>query len=261
MTKDLGPLLVCRLECPPDMCADLDEWMPKHFDDALDDASVTMAAGYRVHQDFAAESGWPWVLNGHGNRLVAYAADSVDGLLSWLNGDEARRSIEDGADRESKYPLLDAEPFTGNIYEGECVSDPLNAEFHGESPVLVERFEVGEALRGEFSEWLKGAYLESWSEISFVRRVRTFRQVEDLPRMFPYSRYASKGNFMLWVDLDGTVDPQSFVRDERVKSILAQSLPWDLRLPYVRREFADNFVIRNKLDAQRTFSQRRKSGG
>lgn len=259
--KDLYPLLVCRLECPAHMAPDVDAWMPKHFDDALDEAPVTVAAGYRMQQDFASENGLPWIFNGHGNRFVAYATDSTQGLLDWLSGEMAKRSIEDGADRESAYPLLDGEPFTGNIYVGREVVGAVDAELAGEASILIERFEVGPALEADFIGWLEGDYLVRWSRIPGVARVRTFRQLGDVPDVFPYTRYVSKGNFMLWVDLDAGVDASALVRDERVNALLAESLIWDLRLPYVRREIADNFVIRTKGDALLTYGERRSSDG
>lgn len=259
--KDLRPLLVCRLECPGHMAADVDAWMPKHFDDALDEPPVTVAAGYRMRQDFAPEQGLPWIFNGHGNRFVAYATDSPQGLLDWLGGEMARQSIDDGADRESAYPLLDGEPFTGNIYVGREVVHPIDAELVGEGPILIERFEVGLTLEGEFVRWLEGEYLQQWAELPEVTRARTFRQHDDVPDAFPYTRYISKGNYMLWVDLGPDVDALALVKDPRVRSLLTESLNWDLRLPYVRREIADNFVVRTKDDARMTYDHRRSSNG
>lgn len=259
--KDLHPLLVCRLECPSHMTADVDAWMPKHFDDALDEAPVTVAAGYRIMQDFSADDGLPWVFNGHGNRFVAYATESIEGLLDWLSGEMARQSIEDGADRESAYPLLDGEPFTGNIYVGRRVIHPVGAEFTGEGPILIERFEVGPALEESFVRWLEGDYSQMWGEMGGVTRVRTFRQHDEVPDAFPYDRYVSKGRYMLWIDLEPAVDVKAMVSGETARDLLAESLAWDLRLPYVRREIARNFVIRTKEDARATYAQRRTVNG
>jgi len=257
--QDLRPLLVCRLECPEHMAADVDAWMPKHFDDALDEPPVVAATGYRVLQDFTPGSGLPWLFNGHGNRFVAYATESSDGLLDWLSGDMAKESIEDGADRESQYPLLDAEPFTGNIYEGRTVINPLAAEFAGTAPILVERFDVPADLEVEFLAWLDATHAPRWAEQLGVQRVRTFRQRPDVPRTFPYTRYQSKGNVMLIADLSDEQDPRDLVRAAR--PLLEDSVRWDLLLPYVRREVAECFVLRTKADARATYADRRSTDG
>jgi hypothetical protein len=256
---DLRPLLVCRLECPEHMAADVDAWMPKHFDDALDEPPVVAATGYRVLQDFTPATGLPWIFNGHGNRFVAYATDSVQGLFDWLSGEMAKQSIDDGADRESQYPLLDAEPFTGNIYEGLAVINPVGSEFLGEASILVERFDVGPSEEREFTAWLESTYTPRWAEHPGVRRVRVFRQVRGVPQVFPYTRYMSKGNVMIISDLSTDLRPIDLVHS--AQPLLAESVQWDIRLPYVRREVADCFVLRTKGDARATYAARRSSDG
>jgi len=256
---DLSPLLICRLECPAAMTADVDGWMPKHFDDALDEPPVTQASGYRVLQDFSSEMGLPWILNGHGNRFVAYATHSPEGMIEWLGGEMAEDSISDGAEREARYPLLDAEPFTGNIYLGRRVIHPVQAEFAADAPILVERFEVSRSDESEFTAWLEGDYMARWADLPQVTRVRTFKQLLDVPDQFPYTRYMSKGNFMLWVDLLG--DPIEFARSPGAHALFSNSIQWDVRLPYVRREIAENFVIRTKNDALKTYATRRTTTG
>ena len=83
---DERPLLVCRLECPPRMQADVDGWMPKHFDDSLMDPIVTSAHNYRVLRDFrsAGEGGLPWIFNGHGNRFIVYVYEDLAGVVPFI---------------------------------------------------------------------------------------------------------------------------------------------------------------------------------
>ncbi len=258
MSADERPLLVCRIHCPEPMQQDVDAWMPKHFDDSLDHPAVTSAASYRVVQDFDADNGLPWILNGHGNRFIVYVADSRGGLLNWLDSPQVREAIDDGADREGAYPQLDGEPFIGNVYEVSQVRKPLGVEIPESATVLVERFESSTDTDAELTDWLEGPYLEGWAGLGDTIRVRTFRQYRDLPNRFPYERYCSKGNRMVMIELPSDVQPSEFVRREEVRRLLADSLRWDLELPYVRREIAVNQVIRDKNDAKATYADRRK---
>lgn len=62
---------------------------------------------------------------------------------------------------------------------------------------------------------------------------------------------------MLLAQLELGTDPRAVVRTPDMASLLADSARWDLRLPYVRREFARHQVIRNKADAAATLEERR----
>ncbi len=257
LSPDERPILVCRIENPPHMAEGVDEWMPKHFDDSLDHEAVTSVVSYRVTQDFDADNGLPWILNGHGNRFIVYVADSIEGLADWMDSPQLREAIDDGVDRESAFPELDAEPFIGNVYEVTQVHKPLDVDFPGPTAILVERFEVGPEHEEEFTAWLEGPHAQGWAALGDAMRVRTFRQYLDLPKEFPFNRYQSKGNRMIMVELPLDADPRALVRRPEVNALLADSLRWDLELPYVRREFAVNHVIRDKKDAQETFEARR----
>jgi hypothetical protein len=239
------------------MIADVDAWMPKHFDDALDEPPVVAATGYRILQDFAPDSGLPWLFNGHGNRFVAYATESLSGLLDWLGGEVARESIEDGAERESQYPLLDGEPFTGNIYVGESVLGAIDAEFAGESSILVQRFHVGDQQEANFKSWLADRHAPAWAALESIQRVRTFAQAPKVPNAFPYTRYVSKGNVMMLADFTPGASPREVVREAR--TLLMDSVRWDVELPYVRREIGECFALRTKANAQATLGERRST--
>jgi len=256
-SPDYRPILLCRLECPPHMQVGVDAWMPKHFDDSLDHDAVTSAVSYRIERDFDTASGLPWLFNGHGNRFIVYVADDMPGLLDWIDSPILREAIDDGQDRETAYPFLDGDQFTGNIYEVSRAFKPLGVDFPGETAFIAERFEVGTADLVEFDAWLDDSYAPAWADVPGVLRVRTYRQQLDLPPRFPYSRYRSKGNRMLFTEVPQTEDLRALMRTPRVQGLLATSLPWDLRLPYVRRETGINIALRDKDDAAATYQERR----
>jgi hypothetical protein len=256
---DYRPILLCRLECPPHMQEGVDAWMPKHFDDSLDHEAVTSAVSYRIVQDFDPASGLPWLFNGHGNRFIIYVAESMPGLLDWIDSPILREAIDDGEDRETAYPFLDGDQFTGNIYDVSKAFHPIDADFPGETAFIAERFEVGAADLAEFDEWVDTVYAPAWAEVPGVMRVRTYRQQLDLPPRFPYTRYRSKGNRMVFVEVPQDADLTGLIRSEQVHALLATSLPWDLRLPYVRREAGVNIAIRDKDDALASYDERRAS--
>lgn len=257
MSVDERPLLVCRIENPPSMAASVDEWMPKHFDDSLDHEAVTSVVSYKVLQDFDPDHGLPWMFNGHGNRFIIYVADSSEGLMKWVDSAFLREAIEDGEDRESSFPELDGEPFTGNFYEASKVFKPLGVDFPGPTAIVVERFQVGTKEEAEFTAWLEGHYAQRWAALPEALRVRTYRQKQGVPDRFPYNRYTSKGNRMILVEVPLETDLVSLARREDVRELLSESLAWDIRLPYVRREVAVNHVIRDKEDAASTVEDRR----
>jgi hypothetical protein len=62
---------------------------------------------------------------------------------------------------------------------------------------------------------------------------------------------------MLMAELPVNCDLVEFVKRREVVALLADSIRWDLELPYVRREVANFQVLRNKEDALGTYSQRR----
>ena len=107
---DEYPVVLCRVHVPERMRADVDGWMPKHFDDALRHPAVRAAANYAVRQDW---SRLPSVFNGDCTRFIPYAYASVEGLTGAIDGPASREAIKDGAEREGQYPLLDGEPFNG----------------------------------------------------------------------------------------------------------------------------------------------------
>lgn len=259
-SPDLRPILVCRIEVPAEMIEDVDGWMPKHFDDSLDHEAVVGAVSYAVERDFHPTEGLPWVFNGHGNRFIVYVAESMAGLLDWIDSPFLREAIEDGQAREGRYPALDGERFIGNVYEGVAVHMPQGRDLIERSAMLVERFHVGPALDAAFSEWLETRHAMRWAQVPDVIRVRTYRQVEDLPKRWPFTRYSSKGNRMVLVEYPLEIGATAFARRPEVTGVLAESLQWDLRLPYVRREVGRSISQRDTADAAATLESRRAEG-
>lgn len=248
---DLAPILVCRLECPPAMQADVDGWMPKHFDDSLLDPHVLAAASYATRRDFQSldEGGLPAIFNGHGNRFIVYVADSIQGYEDSIDSEAVREAIRDGADRESRYPPVDDEPFNGVVYTPHSIRGG-SSDLVGRGPILVERFEVSERLAPVFDRWLDGPHLDDAHSLPGVVRARTWEAHRDYPLRFPYDRYRGKGNRMLLVELAEGTDLRSVIVNQQTVTWLGDSIGWDLRLPYVRREVGECLVIRTKADVQ-----------
>lgn len=246
-TPDERPVLLCRVDIPPRHQADVDAWMPKHFDDSLRHGVMTSVASYEVVRDWG-EGGLPAVFNREATRFIPYVATDLESLVEWVDSPVLKDAIEDGVDREAQYPAIEDEPFNGSIMEVVEVRGAVGEDFVGRSPILVERFHVGDADSGEFDAWLNGRYLEQAVAWPGVVRLRTFRAAPGIPQRWPYDRYQGKGNRMLWADLDEDADLVEAARSEAVRRSLSESVEWDLRLPYVVRDACRNMILRTKAD-------------
>jgi hypothetical protein len=229
-----GPICLCRDRIPVDMLSELDEWTPKHFDDSLQHPAVIAAASFAVlNEGYNGES--------DPNRLFIYTARDIDGLISWIDSPELRAAIEDGAERESKVLGVDGEPFTGNIYAvGHNFTNQGGNS--GRRLVAVERYEVPAAWGDEFGSWLNSR-LSRISEHPGVRGACTWTQKRDVPRRFPYDRYSSPGNRMLTIEID-TADGNPADVVAHVDALLSGAEPWKQRLPYFRRDIAEQLMTR-----------------
>ena len=54
---------------------------------------------------------------------------------------------------------------------------------------------------------------------------------------------------MILIEFDEATDPRELLLDGRSVTWLSDSIGWDLRLPYVRREIGECRIIRTKAEA------------
>jgi hypothetical protein len=245
MTPDERPILLCRVHIPVRMQPDVDAWMPKHFDDSLRHPAVTAAANYAVLHDWQR---LPGVYNNECTRFIPYVAEDAEGLVAWVDAPELRGAIEDGVERESQYPTLEDEPFNGSILSVTNVHGPCGRDFVGHGPILVERFHVPDNEAEEFDAWLNGPYLDRATSWPDVVRIRSFRAMTGVPQRWPYTRYQGKGNRMIWADFREGRDVRELASSDAVVGALSDSVRWDVRLPYVRRDAAECLLVRTKAD-------------
>src|SRR5581483_5995629 len=129
---DTRPILVCRDHIPAHMVAEVDEWIPKHFDDSLVYPTVTAASSHSVTW------GLPAVFTDPGCRIIVYVAEDMPGMLEWLDSPELRAAIDDGTEREAQVIPVDGDPFTGNIYGVREVRNELGTEFPPGGGIYIE---------------------------------------------------------------------------------------------------------------------------
>jgi len=123
------------------------------------------------------------------------------------------------------------------------VGDPKDEDtFVG--PIIAERVEVPAAQAAEFDAWRDGPHLDDAAMLPAVARVRTWVAHRDYPRRFPFDCYRGKGNRMLLLELVATADVLAALAEPAARSWIADSLRWDLRLPYVTREAATCRLVR-----------------
>jgi isopenicillin N synthase-like dioxygenase len=125
-----------------------------------------------------------------------------------------------------RFNELDGADYTGNIYE--VVSEAGDTAVTHNAPYFAERFEVAPNELEEFDEGLEvhAAVLAAADDVARVRVMHAIR--EGIP--LPY--YYSSGNRAVFVEL---TDVRSVVGGQLMRA-LAESLRWDLRLAYVRRD-------------------------
>jgi hypothetical protein len=235
---DRRPLVVCRDHIPDSMIAEVDAWIPKHFDDSLAHPAVTSATS------FQAAWGLPATFTEPGCRIIVYVTHDMPQLVEWLDSPELRAAIEDGTEREAQVIPVDGDPFTGNIYDLVEIRGSVGADFIENGGIFLERFEVDSPNRAEFDAWLNGPHLDAIAGVPGAVRVRTWAQNLDVPQRFPYDRYVSRGNRMISADFAAGVDVAGLLGDERIWRAIADSARWDLRLPSVRRDAGTYLVAR-----------------
>jgi hypothetical protein len=238
-STDERPIVLCRDHLPEAMITEVDEWIPQHFDDSLQHPAVTSAASFQVAWGLPATFVEP------GCRIIIYVTTGMAGLMSWMDSPELGEAIEDGKEREGSVLPVDGDPFTGNIYEVDALRRSAAVDFIAGAGIFIERYEVPETFRSEFDEWFSGPHLDAIAAWPGCTRARTWHQNRDVPDRFPYGRYISKGNRMLWADFSVETNLAELLSIEEVWRTIAESASWDLRLPYARREAGELLVVRS----------------
>ena len=247
LAPDERPILVCRVHCPPEHQAELDDWSPEHFDDFGRHDAVLGASSYKIIRDFDPSTGLPAAFNATAaTRFIPYVATSIPEMQEWIGSDVVTGGLDEPTmERESKYPPLEQEPFNGTMMSVSKVVGALGRDQVGEGGCVVERFEVGPDDEAEFDEWLDQTHSVGYAALEGWARIRTFRGDRTADYKFPWNRYLGKGNRMIWCELESGVDPKEFVRSQAYGKLLSDSLRWDARLPYVTREACEGFIVQD----------------
>lgn len=245
LSPDERPLLICRLDCPPALQQELDDWSPIHFDDFGRHDAVLAASSFRILRDYDPDTGLPAPFNGQATRFIPYVCTDIPAMHAWIGSPIVTGGLDEPTlARESKYPALDEEPFNGTMMTVARVEGRLGTDMGPTAGSISERFEVPPHLRTEFDAWLDEQFsgylaLDGWA------RVRILHGDRSAPASFPWNRYLGKGDRMLWCELKEGVDPKAIIRSEAYRDLLAASTRWDARLPYVTRDASVGFIRRD----------------
>jgi hypothetical protein len=227
LERDWHPLLLARAHPKPEIQADFDRWeVEKHFDDLMKGpGAVSVVYGLNVLDGLP--EGW----KGSGYCMAYYTGLDVKGLFAWLCSQELVDAIADGSQWFGKFNDVDYAVYTGNVYGVTGVVNGAGEPRPETAPLLVERWEVGPEEEAEFDAWLRDVHLPAVGADPGVVRARSFRAIrEDIPIEYYYSR----GNRALFAELAG--DPREVLRSDSMLARLEDSLRWELRLPYVKRD-------------------------
>lgn len=228
--SDWYPMLMTRAWPFRDLVAEFDAYQAeRHLPDLVAAPGAAMVGYYEN-----VVVGLPQAYKGSGNRLANYVARNLDDLFRWLRSGEFADAVEDGGRTWfGRMNELDYDLYTGNVY---CVGDVAkvdNGETRIDLPLLVERFEVGNGEEEEFDLWMSRVHLPAVANEPGVLRVRSCTALrDDIP--LPY--YVSPGNRMLIADLDDAKPLSDTLLSPGLHAAVGDSLQWDLRLSYVRRD-------------------------
>ena len=243
---DERPMLLCRVDAPPHLQQELDDWSPEHFDDFGRHPTVQAVSSYKVIRDFDPESGLPAAFNStQATRFIPYICLDIPSMHEWVGSDIVTGGLDEPTlAREAKYPSIAGEPFNGTMLRVVAVRGELGADHPGRGSIVAERFEVGESLAAEFDAWLEG-HLERYAALEGWLRLRLFHGDRSAPHRFPWDRYLGKGNRMLLAELKEGADVRALVRSDAYRDLLTDSLRWDARVPYTTREVAECFILQD----------------
>ncbi len=229
LESDWHSLLLARAWPKPEIQADFDRWeVDKHIAELMTGPGAVMVLyGLNVLDDL------PEAYKGSGYCMAYYTGRDIEGLFVWLRSPELAAAVADGSQWFGRFNDVDYETFTGNVYEVTAVVNREGTSPREASPVLIERFEVGEDDADEFDAWLRDVHLPGIGNHPGVLRARTFSAVrEDIP--IPY--YYSPGNRALFAELADASAFRQTLTSPALMERLEDSMRWDRRLTYVKRD-------------------------
>jgi hypothetical protein len=243
---DERPILVCRVDCPPSLQKELDDWSPWHFDDFGRHPTVQAVSSFAIIRDFDPDTGLPAAFNGQATRWIPYVCQDIPSMHAWIGSPIVTGGLDEPTmERENKYPSIAGEAFNGTMMTVSQVRGGRGTDHVGAGGMIAERFEVGPGHEAEFDAWLEGPHLDGYAALEGWVRLRTFRGDRTAPARFPWNRYLGKGNRMVWMELREGVDPVAIIRSDEYRALLRDSLRWDAILPYTTRDAARNLILRD----------------
>jgi hypothetical protein len=175
----------------------------------------------------------PAVYQGSGSRLVEYRCASLEDLFLWLSSDQLAAAVDDGGARWfGRMNELDGALYTGNLYEvRRAVASPKDP-IPDKSAILAERFETA-THHDAFDRWVIDEHLPA---LAAGPAVIGLRYCVAIRGRSPIEYYESPGDRAILVALDPDVPPVEAVTAPALLAATQDSLRWDVKLQYVRRE-------------------------
>jgi len=244
---DQRPILLCRVDVPPTLQQELDDWSPWHFDDFGRHRTVQAVSSARIIRDWDPATGLPAAFNnGQATRWIPYVCLDTTSMHAWIGSPIVTGGLDEPTmERENKYPPIAGEAFNGTMLTVSQLRGGLGTDHVGMGQLIAERFEVAPDREAEFDAWLEGTHLPRYEALDGWVRLRTFKGDRSAPHRFPWTRYLGKGNRMILAELKEGVDAKAIVRSPAYGDLLLDSLRWDAVLPYVTREIAELFILRD----------------
>lgn len=244
---DLRPILLCRVDCPPALQQELDDWSPWHFDDFGRHRTVQAVSSARIIRDWDPVTGLPAAFNnGQATRWIPYVTLDIPSMHDWIGSPIVTGGLDEPTmERETKYPSIAGEAFNGTMMTVSQLRGGLGTDHVGMGQLIAERFEVGADDEAAFDEWLETVQLPRYEALDGWVRLRTFKGDRTAHHRFPWTRYLGKGNRMILAELREGVDAKAIVRSAAYGEMLADSVRWDAILPYTTREIAELFILRD----------------
>jgi hypothetical protein len=222
--SDRHPFVTARAWPNATISEAFEAWEPKHVQDLVQGPGVVKGAYYH-----AVTSGIPEAFLGSGTIMAYYTGRDLPGLLAFLNSKELADAVEEGGQWFGNFHPTDFEDLTGNIYEVASVVRAGDEPVPDDVPfVFWQRFEVPEGDVSDFDAW-SAEHVAALAAAPGILRARTFTAVREGS---PIAIYYSRGNRLVAAEaasLDAVLSPP-------VVAAVADSLRWDVRLEYVKRD-------------------------